>query len=63
MITRKEVEFNKDEIATISKFVNIVWELSVKTGISENSITNYFLDCSEDEINEGKHDLEIIEGY
>jgi hypothetical protein len=63
MIVRKEVEFNEDEITTIKKFKEIVQDLSGETEIPEYSIVCYFLDCSEDEINEGKHDLEVIEGY
>jgi hypothetical protein len=63
MIVRREVEFNEDERTTINKFKEIVQELSEKAEISEDSIACYILDCSEDEINEGKHDLEIIEGY
>lgn len=63
MTVCKEVEFDKDEIATISKFVEMVWELSTRTGISESSIVSYFLDCSNDEINVSRHDLEMIESY
>ena len=63
MTINKEVIFDKDEIATINKFKDMIEDLSNMTEISVNSLVFYLFDCSEDEINKGKHDLEMVEAF
>jgi hypothetical protein len=60
MEVRKELVLNDEEITTIMKFSELVWNIINETGFDSSCVLNYLYECGADSYT---HSLDDIENY